>query len=399
MHQFQNNCICIITETIGFGGVEIHTIALIKEFLSQGYRTKLIQCRHAGYDQRILTDGLEDSVSVVHTDLSVEEDSNRGVRDWKQLLRDVGCDTLFLPKGSNTMGSIRFLRVCRRYFRRVFFIEHLEAEPFPKKTSRRWFGVIPGIGLWWYKLIISNKLRPRYADLVIAVSDQVKSRLTQDWGWKADKIVVVRNGVPWKDFARDDQQGMALRCQLGIPKEGFVFGMVTRLTEIKGVDIALRALDLLVRKKLDKTAYLVIAGDGPDAEKLKGLTDELNLKAHVRFLGFVSDTREALSSFDVILFSSRREGLPLALLEGMAAQCVPIVTHVSGMPEAVYSVEIGRVVGPESPEELCAAMEDIIKLDEPGLLRMRENALRRIQDHFNITECHRKILQVCGLRE
>ena len=173
--------------------------------------------------------------------------------------------------------------------------------------------------------------------------------------------------------------------------------MVTRLTEIKGVDIALRAFAMLASKGLDRSAYLVIAGDGPEAQKLKALTDELNLEQRVKYLGFITDTVEALSAFDVILFSSRREGLPLALLEGMAAQCVPIVTRVSGMPEAVSSLEVGRVVNPESPEDLCAAMEDIVHLDAATFLSMRVNALRRIQDDFDIAESHRRILQVCGL--
>jgi glycosyltransferase involved in cell wall biosynthesis len=81
----------------------------------------------------------------------------------------------------------------------------------------------------------------------------------------------------------------------------------------------------------------------------------------------------------------------------MAAGCIPIVTRIAGMPEAVNSPDIGWVISPESPEELCSAMQEVVALDAIKLSQMRQNAVRRVQVAFDADESYRKILEVCGL--
>src|SRR5207253_3088077 len=139
---------------------------------------------------------------------------------------------------------------------------------------------------------------------------------------------------------------------------------------------------------------LVIAGEGYQAEQLKALAQDLGLQDRARFIGFASRPEDMLSGCDVILFSSRVEGLPLGLLQGMAAGCVPIVTRISGMPEAVNSRDVGWVVTPEDPADLCAAMSRVLSLDGHVLSRMRENVVRRVREHFDLAESHRRFLEV-----
>lgn len=209
--------------------------------------------------------------------------------------------------------------------------------------------------------------------------------------------MVVRNGVSWREFGRNAEIGMSYRRHLDIPDGACVFGMITRLAEVKGIDIALRALALLARKEAGKPAYLIVAGDGPDREKLGTLARELDVESRVRFVGFVTDRVQVLSSYDVILFPSRREGLPLGLLEAMAAGCVPIVTRISGMPEVVDSPQIGSVVATESPEALCVAMGEMLNMERATFLRLSRNAQENIQERFDVSECYRRIISVCGL--
>ena len=78
----------------------------------------------------------------------------------------------------------------------------------------------------------------------------------------------------------------------------------------------------------------------------------------------------------------------------MAAGCIPIVTRVSGMPEAVNSNDIGLVVSPENPEELYMAMKHILMLDKSILLQMRKCAVRRIQEKFDIDRSHLTIIEI-----
>ena len=391
--------VCFVTQSRAFGGVEVHTLGLMKALIERGYRIEMISCRHRMYDEPVRARGWQERVRIIHTDLSVGlGDELAGATDgWRDVFRSVESDVLIFPKATHNQGSFAFLRLCRRAFRKVFLIEHLE-DPMPQKFSRRLLGFLPtGIGLWWYKKRLLNRLRPLCADHVIAVSDKVRDRLTLEWGVPPQRVTVIRNGVAWRTLARNAEQGAAFRASHSIPEDAFVFGMVARLRSEKGIDIALRAMRHLLDTGTPRPVYLVIAGQGPDEAELKGLSEELRLTERVRFIGFVSEVRTVLSGFDSILFPSRLEGLPLGLLEGMAAGCIPIVTRISGMPEVVDSPQVGWVVAPESPQELADAMASVLALDQQALSAMRDRVTRRIQEHFDIDVCHRRFLECFGL--
>jgi glycosyltransferase involved in cell wall biosynthesis len=400
-----DSSVCFVTETDGFGGTEVHTLEMMGALLDRGYRIDLVECGHREYDEAVRRRGWGDRITIIHTELRVGRVGRLGaegpslrkwLRGWADLLADVGHDTLVFPKGVYSLGSIGFLLLCRRSFRKVFVLEHSEPEPLGPRVHRLHLGFIRGVGLWWYWWRWLQRTRSSCADRVIAVSECVRDRLVREYAHSPTQVVVVRNGVRWAEFARDDSLGAAFRTRHGIP-DGFVFGMVTRLTSVKGVDVALRALANLVEGALPRRVHLVIAGDGPDREDLERLVATLGLSSYVTFTGFVKRPKEAMCACDAILFPSRREGLPLALLEAMAAGCIPIVTRISGMPEVVGSRTIGWVVQPEDPEALSEAMRSVLALDEFTVSRLRLNAMGRIQDEFDLGKCHRRMLEICGL--
>ncbi len=396
----QNKSICFILETKAFGGVEAHSLRLIKSLIEYGYIIEIIVNRFKKYGEWIESYGLQDKVTIINVDLGGIHDQKNDAKKWKETLKAICSSILIFPKGHNLHGSVGFLYVCRRKFKKIIFIEHLESELPEKKTSRLWLGLIPGIGFWWYKRQFHKKARSFFANHIIAVSNKVKDSLIKNSGYSSKKIIVVHNGVPWQNFSFNEIEKMAFCCQFQIPPEKFIFGMLTRLNVEKRIDIAIRALSKLLKDdsiKVDistKPFYLVVAGEGPEIGNLEELVNTLNLNDYVKFIGFINDPKKVLSGYDVILFSSRIEGLPLALLEGMAAGCIPIVTRVSGMPEAVNSNDIGLVVSPENPEELYMAMKHILMLDKSILLQMRRCAVRRIQEKFDIDQSHRTIIEI-----
>jgi glycosyltransferase involved in cell wall biosynthesis len=366
--------------------------------VERGYDVELISARVFCYDERIAAKPWKDRVKILRTDKNPSCTDDATLAGWKELFGAISSSVLIFPKGDYRQGSPQFLRVCRKKFRRIYFIEHLDADPLPDVGIRKLFGVIPlGLGLWRHKRRWPRILAARYAHRIVAVSNSVKNRLTHDWGIPRRKIEVVHNGVTWQNYRRDPAAGAAFRAKHGIPEAVFVFGMLTRLSYFKAVDVALRAIALLAENSSQRPFRLVLAGDGEDAPKLKALAAELNITSLVHFVGHTTEIRAALSSFDVILFSSRREGLPLALLEGMAAECIPIVTAVSGMPEAVDSDNVGRVVPVENAEALARAMGDILALDPQKLSQMRSASLTRITQHFDLLDCHRRLIQAFGL--
>lgn len=396
----QLESVCFLTEPVGFGGAEIHTLGLIQNLVSIGHPVVLIQCRRHDYDEPLTRYGLADRLRLIHTDIEMGFGfgSLGYARSWKRQLNSIACDVLIVPKITHLIGRIWLLYICRRHFNRVFFIEHLESRLPPKPThSKRHLGFIPGVGLWWYILRAMARIRPFLADRVIAVSCKVRQRLVEDWGYPPDKVITIHNGVSWQTFARNPERGAAFLSKEGVPHGARVFGMIARLVPNKGVDLALRALHIANIRDGEDRYWLLIAGDGPEEESLRQLAKELGVDHRVKFLGFLPDVRDALSAFDFVVFASRLEGLPLGLLEAMAAGCIPIVTRISGMPEVVDSEDIGWVVPPESVEELSEAMSRATALSAEKLIEMRTNVTQRVRECFDIEKTHREIRDVCGL--
>jgi glycosyltransferase involved in cell wall biosynthesis len=389
--------ICLVIETNSFGGAEIHTLSLIRLLLNKNYHIELITCRNNVYDEKIKLLNT-DRVKLIRTDLRVNDIGMITRKKWADLFNKKNSDKLIFPKNGNNLGSIDFLMTCKRYFKKIYYIEHIEADPMPIKTSKIYMrGFIKGLGLWWYRERWLRKKRALFADRIIAVSAKVGERLIQDCGYPANKISVVPNGINWREFERKEESGSKFRQKYNIPFDTFVFGMIARLRRVKGIDIALEALHLLLKMQIRKPVFLVIAGEGKEENILRDIVINLRLEDKVIFMGFINRPQDVISAYDAILFPSRKEGLPLALLEGMAAGCLPIVSNVSGMPEVVNSPEIGWVIEPENTIALCNAMYNVLQLEESIIATMRRSIVNRIKENFDAEKSYQKILSILEL--
>ncbi len=391
--------VCFIYENRSFGGMEVHTAGLIETLLARGCDVEVVLNGTNTLEPVLERKGLANRVRILRTDHGgILDDRPTAAESWRRQLAELRSDTLIFPKGVFVSGQLPFLQECRRRFRRVILIEHLEAPAWNAPQSRRWLGIFPGLGLWRYRERRYRQACARCADYIVAVSDGVRRRLIDDWKQPAAKVVVVRNGVRWQQHRHDTTRRADFRVRHGIPEGTFVFGMLVRLSVQKTVDVAIRALRALGEKQSLESVRLVIAGEGAEEHALRALVRELGLEACVSFTGFVSEPAQVLSGYDVILFSSANEGLPLALLEGMASGCLPIVTRIGGMPEVVDSARIGWVVPPNDPHALGTAMHSAAQLDPGALAAMRGLVVQRIQQDFDLTRCHERILELCDLQ-
>jgi glycosyltransferase involved in cell wall biosynthesis len=187
------------------------------------------------------------------------------------------------------------------------------------------------------------------------------------------------------------------RLRYHLPPDAIVFGMLTRLDPEKGVDIVVEAFRLLQETRPARAAYLVIAGKGPEGPALSGLAAKYGLADRIHFIGFVAKPIDVLPLFEAIVLSSRFEGLPLALLEGMAAGAVPIVARVGGIPEVINEPELGWVVPPEDVAAFAHAMGEVLALGRDGIAQRRLRLLERVRTAFDATAQYDALLQVAGL--
>jgi colanic acid/amylovoran biosynthesis glycosyltransferase len=164
---------------------------------------------------------------------------------------------------------------------------------------------------------------------------------------------------------------------------------VGRLDPIKGYDVLLDACARLAARGV--AFRLSIAGDGPERERLLARRAELGLDEHVAFEGAQPQTwvRAALARATLFVLPSRvapdgnRDGIPVALMEAMAAGTPVATTEVSGIPELVRDGVEGRVVPPGDAAALAEALEMLLE-DRVARGRMAEAARAKVEREFDV---------------
>ncbi len=216
----------------------------------------------------------------------------------------------------------------------------------------------------------------------VAISSAVAAFCREIEGGSADRLRVIRYGVPTPDVTVPYlQEGRAaLRAQLGLSINTVVVGCVGRLIEQKGVTYGISAFAQVQRQHAD--TVLVIVGDGPLRETLAAQAVSLAPAETIRFLGWQDDASRWMQAFDIFLFPSLWEGFGLVLLEAMGAGLPVIASRVSAIPEIVVDGETGILVSPRDTAGLAEGLTKLI-MDESMRRRMGRSGLARLVSHFS----------------
>jgi glycosyltransferase involved in cell wall biosynthesis len=181
-------------------------------------------------------------------------------------------------------------------------------------------------------------------DRVVAVCDAARRNMTIGARPVAHKVVTIRNG------AYPPRVGM----HPTIAKPGFALVTVGRLVRAKDFDTLLRAV--AVARTTVPDLGLWIVGGGEEGPALQQLCANLDLASAVRFCGERRDVGNWLHAADVFVLSSISEGLPIAMLEAMAAGLPAIVTEVGALPELVALSAAGETVPVRNVDRLARAI-------------------------------------------
>lgn len=216
------------------------------------------------------------------------------------------------------------------------------------------------------------RIQPRaiavIVDRYLAVSQCVARQLRQSFRIPSRKIEVVRNGIDLARFRASPNAGV--RASLTGGDDRPVVLTVARLEAQKGLH------DLIDAAQRVPGALFVIAGDGPDRPRLEARARSQGIGDRVRFLGYRDDIPELLASSDVFVMPSLYEGLPLAVMEAMAAGTPVIATAIGGTDELVADGETGVLVPPADPPALAVALRTL--LDDPDRANAMASAAQRL---------------------
>lgn len=231
-----------------------------------------------------------------------------------------------------------------------------------------------------------DRLVLRNYTAVAAVSEQVRKTLLNA-GVSKERIHKVINGIDLRPF---NNAVPSLRTNSDIGR-ALTVGWVGRLSHEKGPDIFVRAAAQTL-KQLPQTKFIV-AGDGPDRISLESLIDQLNIRDSVSLAGRREDIPSVFASFDIAVSSSRQEGLPMAILEGMASGLPWIATAVGDVPTVILDDVTGVLVRPNDIESLSSALiallQDVEKRNRLGseahmLVEKQFSAQRMSEDYLQI---------------
>jgi glycosyltransferase involved in cell wall biosynthesis len=222
-------------------------------------------------------------------------------------------------------------------------------------------------------------------DIEVAVSDFL---LGEMWGSPhADTLRRIYNGVNPMDYAPgvvDKSPG----------DESCTIAFAGRLVHGKGCDFLIRSI---ARLRTNSPARLLIAGDGPERQRLESLTRSLGVTHIVEFLGLVHDMPRLMRASDIVVVPSAEfvESCPMTPLEAMASGKPVVTTRNGGLPELVLDGETGMLVAPCDEHALAEAIRRYV--DDSELRLTHGDAGRaRVTQHFDIDQCARQYLGLFG---
>ena len=196
-------------------------------------------------------------------------------------------------------------------------------------------------------------------------------------------MIALENSVDFERFADVPITKIEAKSKLAnVPVEAFVYGTVARFGLYKGHSFLIKAFEK-VRKQVP-SARLILAGDGPLKEEIQEQAAKAGLDDSVHFLGRRDDIPKLLRAMDTfVLPSIGSEGMPLVILEAMAAGVPCIASSLSGIPEVINSSDVGFLVPPRDENALAEAMVTLANIPEQKLKDLTEKAKERIRKVFN----------------
>lgn len=292
-----------------------------------------------------------------------------------ELGKRTGLDALILPRLVRQLRSFRpdvvntHLWTADLWGRLAAFISGTPVVVVTEQNVDVWKG--------WLHHAIDAVLLAR-TDAVICVSREVE-RFYRSRGVPPRKLHVIPNAIDVTLFDAPVNEG--LRTEVGARPGDFLFLSAGRLHPQKAQSVLLEATRRLA--EMHHGFRVLLAGEGPLREALEAQVRHLGLGGLVRLLGVRHDLPNLLRQVDAFVMSSLYEGLPLAILEAMAARLPVVATRAGGCHEIVIDGRTGFLVAPGNAEELSQAMSRVMT-DRGKARTMGAEGRRVVEEEYRI---------------
>lgn len=327
-----------VIDSTGVYGAEVMLLNLMMEQQTMGYVPVLV-CLETDGGSAMSEGGLSNEARKRQVDV-ICYPAGRGyswsiAKGFFSLAKTQGAAILHSHgyKGNILLGSVP------RKLRTVPTISTIHGWTAVRRLSR----------LWWY--VVLDKFFLERMDATVSVSPAacVRSRTAESF--------VVPNGMaplkfPDRRVLADSEPEIIRFCN-----DAFVVGVISRLSDEKGLDYLINAVEGLMQSGCN--LKVVIFGEGPQRERLQRRLESGRLTDRILLAGYKCQAHRYLPLFDTFVLPSLTEGLPMTLLEAMQAGVPIIASRVGGIPGLLKEGDLGLLVEPGDTKGIRTAIDQL----------------------------------------
>ncbi len=257
----------------------------------------------------------------------------------------------------------------------------LAARLFSKKikivyTAHGWVFEEPLSIIKKYLYLLIERIAALFRHATIVLSEREKEIAIKHRLSNAKNLIVIPHGL--NESAQKLLPREEARQKLNLPANAFIVGAIANLYPTKGIDILIEAAANPELKEL----FFAIIGDGPERTKLLEMIKARALQKNFFLIGAKDEAAMYLPAFDIFVLPSRKEGLPYALLEAMAAG-LPIVATDVGAAREMFENEKSALIVPANDKHALARAIKKLAVDKSFSASLGRLAQTKIKDSFS----------------
>ncbi len=313
-------------------------VATVDVHILQFHLPYLEYFKKNGYEVHVATNGNEKipycdkkhKISVERSPIKIN--NLKAIKQLKKIIEEEKFETIHChtPMGS-VVTRLASKEARKRYNTKVIYTAH-------------GFHFYKGAPLFnWLIFYPIEKWLSKYTDILITINEEDYNIAKKKFKTKDIELVHgVGVDINKFDFEMSENEKHKLRKSIGLNDEDFVMIYIAELSKRKNQEMLLNAMKQLVKE--DKTIKLLLVGKDSLNGKLQKIARKNRLENNVFFLGYRTDIPKLLKISNLLVSTSRQEGLPVNVMEGLMAGLPAVVTNCRGNRDIIQNEKNGFIV-------------------------------------------------------
>ncbi|CAI3398992.1 glycosyltransferase family 4 protein [Enterococcus cecorum] len=351
-------------------------VATIDRHIEKFHLPYIKEFKKMGYEVHVATNGYKElenvdkkiTIPIQRTPFSI-----KNIFSIFELRRIIKKNNYEIIHCHTPMGSV-ITRLAAKYIKKG-------SSPFVVYTAHGFHFFKGASKVNWLIYYNIEKVLSKYTDLILTINNEDYRLAKEKFYCNIEYVPGV--GIDLSKFIpKTESLYVSNRKKIGISNSSFVITYVAELSNRKNQEVLISAMSRLCEKYDNLKLYLI--GDGPNVEEYKKLVKQLNLEDNVIFSGYQSDVTKYLYASDMLVSSSKQEGLPVNILEGMSIGLPIVVSNCRGNIDLIKNGYNGLIVENDSMS-FEQAIEKIFldknlrdKLGEKNLLEIKKFSLQDV---------------------